>query len=402
MNKEKNTYAIKVTFLYILFAGVWISFSDRLLQAVASDLEQLTRLQTIKGWLFVVFTGCMFYASLYYGFRSRRRTEQRLRETNEKLSALIQASPLAIMTLDAEARVLSWNVAAETMFGWQEREVLGCLNPLVPEDKWLECRRLHKQALAGKPVYNADVTRKKKDGTLVDVSMSASVIRNAAGETNGVIVVLADITEQKRKEEQLRFLSLHDALTGIYNRAYFEQEMLRAEAGRLPAAGIIVCDVDGLKLYNDSLGHTTGDALIQAAARVISSCFRESDVVARIGGDEFAVLLPDSDASIVESACDRIREAIMAYNEQQRDLYLSVSIGYAVSTGPLRMWELFKEADDNMYREKLRRAGLVRNTTIQTLMRTLSARDIITEGQPERMEEMDLVRLADWIRKHHK
>jgi diguanylate cyclase (GGDEF)-like protein/PAS domain S-box-containing protein len=315
-------------------------------------------------------------------------TEHQLLEANEKLSALIQATPLAIITLDPQERVMSWNSAAETLFGWKEKEVLGCRNPIVPEDEWLAFRKLHRQALAGKTVYGAEVTRQKKDGTTIEVSQSTAVIRNPRGDIRGIVVVLADISEQKLKEEQLKYLSLHDSLTGIYNRAYFEQEMQRLEAGRHFCVGMIVCDVDGLKLYNDSFGHNVGDSLLKAAADVIKSCFRDSDMVARIGGDEFAILLPDSDKSAVEHAYLRIRKAIAKYNEESGGLYLSMSIGYAISEGQARMANLFKEADDNMYKEKHQHSY---NSGNAKIINALNSLNFFPNGNIEHKEKTSAV-----------
>lgn len=388
MRKFETMRALRITVYYILFAGIWVVWSDRALSTLNADPLVLTRLQTYKGALFVVATGCLLYLLLYRSFLVSLRKEKNLLEAKDKLSALIEASPVAIITLDSAGRIMSWNPAAETMFGWRAPEVLGLSNPIVPENKLLEFRTMHSQALGGKPVYAAEVVRRKKDGTEIQVSLSTAVVRNVHGEPIGVVTIMMDITEQKKREEQLRYLSLHDALTGIYNRTYFEQEMRRLNSSRNSTVGIIVCDVDSLKLYNDSLGHDVGDQLLQAAANIIKRCFRESDVVARIGGDEFAVLLPSTEQGAVEKACERIHKSIADFNEENSKLYLSLSIGYAVSDESVEMQELFKEADNKMYKEKRRHNENVRSATVHILMKALTNRDFIGDGHADRMEEM--------------
>jgi diguanylate cyclase (GGDEF)-like protein len=161
--------------------------------------------------------------------------------------------------------------------------------------------------------------------------------------------------QRKWSEEKLYYLSMHDALTGLYNRSYFEQEMQRIEEGRFKSVGIVVCDIDGLKLINDTLGHQSGDELLKASAKVIKESFRKGDVVARIGGDEFAVIIPNADKDTVKKACLRTRDTISEYNSKHSDLPMSISIGYAFSNKPpLKMYNLFKKADNSMYKEKLR------------------------------------------------
>ena len=174
------------------------------------------------------------------------------------------------------------------MFGWTEKEVLGCLNPTVAKNKQLEFLHYLKQTVTTNTNKSMETTLIKKDGTEMDAAVSLASI-SSKGKVNSIVALISDISEQKKREKQLEYLSLHDALTGIYNRAYFEREMKRLEKGRHKNIGMIICDLDGLKLYNDSMGHSVGDILLKAAAQAIKSCFRESDVVARIGGDEFAV-----------------------------------------------------------------------------------------------------------------
>jgi diguanylate cyclase (GGDEF)-like protein len=187
----------------------------------------------------------------------------------------------------------------------------------------------------------------------------------------------------------LKSLSLHDPLTSLYNRNYFEEEMSRIEKARYDTVGIVSCDVDGLKLVNDTLGHDHGDNLLIAAARVIRESFREGDLVARIGGDEFSVLLPNTTEETIESACQRIQEAVANYNATTPELPLSISVGYAVSNGDGRNpKDLFKEADNIMYRRKLYHTKSVRSTIVKTLISTLQARDFTTKKHVDRLERL--------------
>ncbi|MCR3922532.1 MAG: diguanylate cyclase [Firmicutes bacterium] len=392
MKKSKGTNAFRLTLYYITIAGIWIVLSDRALEFVISDHALLVQWQTYKGWFFVLTTAVIFFAISNVDHKARLCIERTLTQANEKLNALIQASPLAILTLDVQGRVMSWNSAAESMFGWTEIEVLGYNNPAIPPENESLIRSLLAKALERKTNQELDTHLLQKDGNWVDVTLSVAAITSELEEPTGLVVLIADITEQKIREDQLKYLSLYDILTGLYNRAYFEQEMHRIEVGRFDSVGMIVCDVDGLKLYNDSFGHATGDALLIAAATVIKSCFRESDVVARIGGDEFAILLPNANQESVEKAFDRMQQAIRKSNNEQHDYYLSVSMGYAVSSdNSMHLLDLFKEADNNMYREKLRRSESVRHTTIQILLRALAARNFTSNENLSQMEEMAAV-----------
>lgn len=227
------------------------------------------------------------------------------------------------------------------------------------------------------------------DGRLIWLESRAVPVRDDIGRLVAVEGIARDVTERKQMEDRLRYLGMHDALTEVYNRAYFEQEMHRLESGRENPVGLIISDMDGLKLVNDTLGHAMGDKLLVLAARVLKSSFRDSDVVARIGGDEFAVLLARSDKSVVENACQRIREGILLNNKFNKECPLSLSLGYSVRTDQSQpMSDLFKEADNHMYREKLHRSRSARNSIVQTLMKALGARDFITEGHGERMQNL--------------
>jgi diguanylate cyclase (GGDEF)-like protein len=181
-----------------------------------------------------------------------------------------------------------------------------------------------------------------------------------------------DITESKHLEEKLQYLGMHDALTGLHNRAFFDEEMLRLDNKRFLPVGVIVADIDGLKMINDTLGHQSGDELIKAAATVLKSCFEDGEVVARIGGDEFAVLLSETSQEVLENSCKRILEMIEEYRASSTKLPLSLSIGHAVKTAPDQLLQkVFAEADNQMYIYKARTRESTRSMINEKLMVTL-------------------------------
>ncbi|SDD99877.1 sensor domain-containing diguanylate cyclase/phosphohydrolase [Sporomusa acidovorans] len=201
-----------------------------------------------------------------------------------------------------------------------------------------------------------------------------------------VMAIIRDITYKKQIEQRLEFLSLKDSLTEVYNRAYFEEQMLKLRGQGGKNAGIIICDVDGLKLINDTLGHFAGDELLRAAAKILRGCVAYPDVIARIGGDEFAVLVSQPETKKMNELSKTIRLLVEDYNKTNPKLLLSLSIGWAIGYGDIDA--LFREADNNMYREKMHKGQSTRNTIVQAMMQALEARDYITEGHAERLESL--------------
>jgi diguanylate cyclase (GGDEF)-like protein len=338
---------------------------------------------------------------------SYRGLAEKLQTAHQQLQDIIEFLPDATFVVDRDKRVIAWNLATEKMTGISKAEILGkgdyayslpfygrprpmLVDLVIGGDQGIEWQYQGFE-IKGNTYYAEGFVPSVYGGQGAFVWEKASPLFDGQGNVTGAIETIRDVSERKEAEERLRYLSLHDPLTGIYNRAYFEEEMRRLKGGRFAPVGLVVCDVDGLKLVNDSLGHDAGDALLRAAAGVLQQAFRKSDVVARVGGDEFAVVLPESDKTVVQGACQRIREAVERHNLLHPELPLSLSVGYAVGDDDTdNLNNLFREADNNMYRDKLHRSQSTRSAIIQTLMKTLEARDHITEGHGERMQDLVL------------
>lgn len=155
-------------------------------------------------------------------------------------------------------------------------------------------------------------------------------------------------------EKKIEYLSFRDALTGLYNRRYFEAEIEKLNNSRRQPIGIVVGDMDGLKRVNDNQGHQSGDLLVKQTAEVIKESVRQEDVAARIGGDEFGILLPEIDQENCLKVCSRIKSNIKKRN-QKGDLPapLSISLGYALNEDSSDdLMEIFERADRRMYNNK--------------------------------------------------
>jgi len=183
--------------------------------------------------------------------------------------------------------------------------------------------------------------------------VSASPVRDEKGKVGGAVVSILDVTERRRYEEELRYLVSHDSLTGLYNRAFFREEMERLGAGREFPLTILVADMDGLKIINDTWGHAKGDEMLVACAEVLKSTLRRSDILARVGGDEFAVLLPRTDERAAREIVHRIQRAAEAYNALRKEVPLLLSVGWATcQAGEEPLEEIYRRADEKMYQEK--------------------------------------------------
>jgi diguanylate cyclase (GGDEF)-like protein/PAS domain S-box-containing protein len=284
----------------------------------------------------------------------QRETEKMMRIIESNYWEIFNSTNDALFVHDAyTGAIVDVNKTVEKMYGYSREEIFFmnvhdfCAGePLYSLDEAV--RMIRKAVEEGSQTY--EWLGKKKGGELfwTEVSLTASHI----GGEGRVLAVIRDITDRKEIEKRLQYLSSHDSLTGLYNRAHFETEFARAARGRNYPLSVIVADLDGLKAVNDCHGHAAGDQLIKAAASLLRNTFRPDDLVARMGGDEFAVLLPHADKETTSSVMERIRNAEMRLRAENGPIHVRFSLGSDTATVPNEIDGLLNQADMLMYENK--------------------------------------------------
>lgn len=191
------------------------------------------------------------------------------------------------------------------------------------------------------------------------------------GHITGAVIVFRDFTEKKEKQKQIEYLSFHDHLTGLYNRRYIEDAAHRLDTDRNLPYTVIALDVNGLKLTNDAFGHEMGNKLLVTVADIVKQSCRADDIIGRVGGDEFIILLPKTDAAQAERIMDRITE--LASQTVVDSIIISLAVGYAVKTNrEQEMGSIMRDADQYMYNNKLKHGKTMRNQVIETVLRNIN------------------------------
>ena len=281
----------------------------------------------------------------------RKRMERKLQEQRAYFEQLFAESTEGIILLDNDGKVLKVSKHFEKLFGYKEEEILGKdIDELVTPDEIKDKGQKYTKKVANGGDVKTEGIRQKKNGEKIHVSLHAFPITLKEGQL-GIYTIYNDISQRKKEEEKIRYLSFHDQMTGLYNRRYFENEMERLSNSRMKPVSIIVADIDDLKIINDNYGHKRGDEYIKSAAEIIKSAVRKEDIAARIGGDEFAVILPYTEKETAKKIISRINNIS---NEKKSDLdfNLDISVGCATCQNEEELDEIFVKADKVMYSKK--------------------------------------------------
>jgi len=259
-----------------------------------------------------------------------------------------------------------------------------CITPEYREYLWEKWS----QTLKEKKFFREEYSIKTATGNIKWVLEQAQGVYDENGEVKVIEGLIIDINDRKMREDEIQYLNYHDVLTGLYNRRYFEEEKIHIDREGMYPLSVIIGDINGLKLFNDALGHAEGDKLIVTMAEILMNCCREEDIIARTGGDEFSILLPktkkeDANKLIrqIIAICEKYKLKIM--NEAY---HISVSLGCATKTCQEESFNsILKDAEDNMYRYKLLQSKSLHSSIISSMKSTLFEKSQQTEEHAQRL-----------------
>jgi diguanylate cyclase (GGDEF)-like protein/PAS domain S-box-containing protein len=351
--KSKNLLYLSLI-LFIAFFLTTFNITLNFIDSIRDIFQAYTSFPVMEfvfnaSYILLLWFILLIYRRWKIEFNERKKDE----ETLLSLRAAVSNMQIGVTVTNPEGKIIFTNQADAEMHGFSTEELIGKdARIFSPQTTW-------------KPMFQPVRKRFKresinirKDGTTFPVYLMSDIVANRQGEIIATITTCEDITERKRNEETIQNLAFYDSLTSLPNRSLFidrlKQELAKAKRQRQMMA-VMFIDLDRFKAINDTLGHATGDLLLQAVAKRLKESIREGDTVSRLGGDEFLLLFPDitqvKDASVIaEKIVHRCSEAFTVNN---KDLFISASLGISIFPENSDSIEpLIKHADTAMYYAK--------------------------------------------------
>jgi diguanylate cyclase (GGDEF)-like protein/PAS domain S-box-containing protein len=311
----------------------------------------------------------------------------------ETIEATLLSIDDAVISTDAFGKIISFNRIAEELTGYKRKDVSGktfcdifeILNEITGEKLACPTERV---ISSGKKISleNHSIIF-FKDQKKHYIEYNAAPIRNQDNKLIGVILVIRDVTESKQKQREIEYLSIHDYLTGLFNRRFFTEKLSEMDKNKLYPLGILMIDVNGLKIVNDAFGHDIGDKVLVNVSNVLKNHSAKKGIPSRIGGDEFAILLQKTSEEEILELRDNINKAISEITIN--NISLSVSIGYALKKSEeVDINEIMRDSENLMYKFKLTDGASARNHAIQAIYKTLTDKFVLERIHSERVAEL--------------
>lgn len=294
-----------------------------------------------------------------------------LEKSNLKYNMLVNNIPDILVQLNKKGDIVSYTCGEAIDFSINPHKYL---NKNIFEVLPIDIAKKTKSTI--EKVLSTNCPGVFKSSMTKDNKVYHSIIRMYSDSQGQVMCLVRDISDKITIENKLEYLNIYDSLTGLFNRTYFENKLEYYNDPAFLPMGLVICDLNGLKLVNDTLGHSFGDIILKESANIIKSALSNYEEACRIGGDEFAIFFPNCSESLLEKYKSTILNKLNDYNLSNPKLPLSLSIGYNLKeTMDIDMESIFIAADNNMYHEKLLQGIQNRNNILQGLVKSLSSKE---------------------------
>ena len=316
----------------------------------------------------------------------RKQAEEALQASEKRYRLLVNNANEAIVIAQDDMHKFV-NPKAVEFFGYSEEVLTSTpfLEFIHPEDKELVSEHYQERIKQEIPEERYSFRIIAGDGSIKWAEISSTSV-DWEGRP-ATLALINDTTKRKQMEEKIRYLSFHDHLTGLYNRHFLENEMERLDTPRQLPIGIIMADLNGLKLLNDTFGHEVGDEMLKQAAAVLNQSCRSEDIIARWGGDEFVIFLPQTTAEDVHTICQRINEKCQETFVEEMPLSLALGAANKHTTEEM-LDKVLKKAEENMYKQKLAGRQRIKSAVLKTLFKNLAAKSFETEAHYAGMQSV--------------
>ncbi|MCL5256629.1 MAG: PAS domain S-box protein, partial [Chloroflexi bacterium] len=322
---------------------------------------------------------------------ARKQAEDALRESEERFRLTFGRLPIgaAITSLDYRFQQVNEAMCRFTGYSRAELVTLSFADITHPDDL-TESADAVGRLLAGEiDRYHTDKRYIRKDGQVVWGHLSLALMRSEAGDPFCFLPIVEDITERKRRDEEIAYLTFRDRLTGLHNRTYLEQQLEGLDSESHLPLSVVTLDVNGLKLINDAFGRQAGDKVLASISHVLANCAGKNDVVCRWGDDAFVIVLPNTPESVALEVCDWIKESFQTAADWPIPASLAFGTATKASAGQ-SIEDLLRESEERMYRQKLLDSSSARSSVVASLARTLAERSYETEEHAERLKALAL------------
>ncbi len=322
----------------------------------------------------------------------RKLAEKALKRSEERFRTMFEEAPLGMAIFDGvTGETYEANARYAEITGRTKRELVSSNIKDYSHPSEIDEFRLKINLILARQtrVFSQYKQIIKPDGSIVWANITIAPL-NFEGEVSNprLLCMLEDVTDRRKAEEEILYLSYYDQLTGLYNRRFYAEELRRIDTERNLPITLVMADVNGLKLTNDAFGHHAGDKLLKHIADMIKKQCRADDILARIGGDEFILLLPQTDSDQAGKLVERIKAAI-ANEDDYYPVACSVSFGWDTKNEPTEdISKVYTVAEDRMYRRKLTESAAMRNDTIKLILRILAQKYPREEQHSKRVSKL--------------